>query len=342
MATYADSGVNINLGDKCSAIAYAAAKNTFKGRKGMIGEPLVDEGGFTGAMNMGDYLLVQNDDGIGTKMAVAEMMEKYDTLGYDLVAMVADDAACVGAETISVSNTIDCDKVNEKKITEMMKGLEKAALEHHIVVPGGEIAELGNTLNGYIWNATAIGVVEKNKIITCKNIKAGDKVIGLLSAGFRANGLSLVRYILKEKFGEKWGFEKFDNKNTWGEVVLTPSIIFSSLIMDLHGRYKENSKAEIKGIAHITGGGIPGNFNRVLKKVGLGAKLNNLPRPHESMSKLMELGNVSKEEAYRTWNMGVGMILVSNDVEKIEEACKKHKIKMKVIGEVTEGQKIEF
>ena len=341
MATYKQSGVDIDLGDKCSAIAYASAKNTFGGRKGMIGEPVTDEGGFTGTMDMGDFYLVQNDDGIGTKMAVAEAIQKYTTIGYDLVAMVADDAACIGAETISISNTIDADKVDERKITDMMVGLENAALEHKIVVPGGEIAELGSVLNGYIWNATAVGIVEKNKVISGANIKSGDKIIGLRSAGFRANGLSLVRFILKEKFGDGWAFEKFNHDLTWGEAVLTPSIIYSSLILDLHGRFKEPKKAELKGIAHITGGGIPGNLSRVLKKTGLGANLNNLPKPHEPMQKLIDFGSVSAEEAYRTWNMGVGMIIVSNDVDQVEAACARHSINMQVIGEVAEG-KIEI
>jgi len=340
MATYKESGVDIDLGDKCSAIAYAAAKATFPGRKGMIGEPVIEEGGFTGAMDMGDYLLVQNDDGIGTKMEVAELMGKYDTIGYDLVAMVADDASCVGAETISVSNTIDANKVDEKKITAMMEGLKKAATEHKIIVPGGEIAELGDVLNGYIWNATAVGVVEKNRIITGKNIKPGDKVIGLGCNGFRANGLSLVRYVLRQKFGENWAHEKYDETRTWGEVALIPSVIYTSLIMDLHGRFKEKPKAEIKGIAHITGGGIAGNFGRVLKKTGLGANLDNLPTPHEQMLKLIEIGGIPKEDAYRTWNMGVGMILVSNDVEVITEACARHNVRMQVIGEIVEGGKI--
>ena len=199
MATYKDSGVDIDLGDKCSALAYQAAKNTFPGRKGMIGEPLIDEGGFSGALDMGDYYLVQNDDGVGTKIRIAEKIDKYDTLGYDLIAMVADDAACIGAETMSITNTLDVDKLDEQKVAGLMKGLEKAALEHKIVVPGGEIAELGNSVNGYIWNSTAIGIVEKNKLITGQNIQEGDKIIGLRSAGLRSNGFSLIRYILKEK-----------------------------------------------------------------------------------------------------------------------------------------------
>lgn len=342
MSTYADSGVNIDLGDKCSEIAYNAAKGTFPGRKGMIGEPVLDDGGFTGTLDMGDYYLVQNDDGIGTKMVIAEMMGKYDTMGTDLLCMVVDDAVCVGAEPISVSNTFDVDKVDDKKIAALMTGLEKAALKHKVVIPGGEIAELGDMVKGYIWNATCVGVVEKNHMITGENVKVGDKIIGLKSKGFRSNGLTLVRHILKNKFGPDWTSEKFDATRTWGEVTLTPSDIFCSAILEMHGRFKEKAKVELKGVAHITGGGIPGNLPRALKKSGLGAKLTNLIQPPDFMAKLVEIGNVSRDEAYQTWNMGVGMILISNDVEKIAEICQKHGIECQVIGEVVEGGRVEF
>lgn len=342
MATYEESGVNMNLGDKCSEIAYNAAKGTFHGRKGMIGEPVLDEGGFTGTLDMGDYYLVQNDDGVGTKIQIAEKMNKFDTLGYDLVAMVADDAVCIGAETITVSNTIDAKKLDEKIVTEMMKGLQSACMENKIVVPGGEIAELGNLVNGYVWNATAVGIVQKHKLITGEKIKAGDKLIGFHSPGFRSNGFSLVRHILNNKFGENWVHEKFDNKQTWGEVALTPSKIYSSAILAMHGRYKEPSTVELKGVCHITGGGIPGNLPRILKRTGLGARLTNIPAPNPEMQKLMEMGNVSRSEAYETWNMGVGMIIVCNEVEKAQAVCQKHGITVWVIGEVVEGGKIEF
>lgn len=342
MATYEESGVDMNLGDKCSGIAYNAAKGTFPGRKGMIGEPVLDEGGFTGTLDMGDYFLVQNDDGVGTKIQIAEKMNKFDTLGYDLVAMVADDAACIGAETMTVSNTIDAKKLDEKTITAMMIGLKSACLENKIVVPGGEIAELGNLVNGYLWNATAVGIVEKSKLITGEKIKAGDKLIGFHSPGFRSNGFSLVRHILNNKFGENWVNEKFDDARTWGEVTLTPSKIYSSAILEMHGRYKMPATVELKGVCHITGGGIPGNLPRILKRTELGAKLTNLPAPNPEMQKLMELGNVSRSEAYETWNMGVGMIIVCNEVEKVQAVCQKHGITMWVIGEVVEGGKIEF
>lgn len=337
MATYKEAGVDIDLGDKCSRIAYRAAMNTFKGRQGMIGEPVKDEGGFSGMLDMGDFYLVQNDDGVGTKIQIAEAIGKYDTLGYDLLAMVVDDAICVGAEPISVSNTLDVNKVNEEKIAGLMAGLEKACLEHKIVIPGGEIAELGNAVNGYLWNATVVGVVEKHKLINGSNIQAGDKIIGLKSDGFRSNGFSLVRHILKGKFGENWPNEKYDENQTWGEITLIPSKIYCSAIMDLHGRYGEEAKAELKSVVHVTGGGIQGNLERVMKyHPHLKADLHNLPEPHEVMKRLIELGDLSEEEAYRTWNMGVGMILISNDEEKITEICSQHGIKTSVIGQVVE------
>jgi phosphoribosylformylglycinamidine cyclo-ligase len=343
MATYAQAGVDIEEGDKASKIAYDHAKATFASRKGMIGEPLQDDGGFTGALDMGDFLLVQNDDGVGTKMEVAERLGKFDTLGYDLLAMVADDAACVGAETISISNTLDTDKIDPATIDELLKGLGKACIENKVVIPGGELAEVGNSVNGNVWNATAVGVLQKDKRITGADLAKGDILIGLASAGFRSNGFSLVRHILKESFGDNWHEAPYEGDpesphqgKSWGEVVLTPSIIYNNLIMALHGRYKQPAQVTLKGVVHVTGGGIQGNLDRLIKKTGLKADLNNLPAPHEPMLKLMELGIVSQEEAYKTWNMGVGMILVISpeEQEKTLEICANEGYEAQVIGQL--------
>jgi len=340
MATYKEAGVDIKMGDECSRIAYETAKATFSSRKDMIGQPLVMEGGFSGAMDFGDFYLVQNDDGIGTKMIVARQVGKHDTMGYDLVAMVADDAICVGAEVVSISNTIDIEKVDKTIITNLMKGIEKACKEQKIVIPGGEIAELGTMINGYVWNATAIGIVEKDKIITGNDIKPGDPIIGLHSDMFRSNGITLVRHILFEKFGNDWHKEIFKDGQTWGEVILTPTHIYHNAVLEMIGRYKQPRLIEAKAIAHITGGGLLGNLSRVVKHKGLGVKLNNLPEPHEAMKKLQEMGNISDEEAYKTWNMGIGMAIVSHDIDKIIEIAGKHGIKAQQIGEITENPKI--
>jgi len=344
MATYKESGVDVELGDRCSKAAYAAAKDTFAGRKGMIGSPVSDEGGFAGLLDMGDFYLVQNDDGVGTKIEVAEKMQKYDTLGYDLIAMVADDAVCLGAEVISVSNPLDAPKLDSDMVEGLMVGLKKAAIEQKIVVPGGELAELGSALNGAVWNATAVGIVAKNKVISGSSIQVGDAIIGLKSAGIRSNGLSLARMILRESFGENWVKEKYDHAHSWGDMILIPSKIYHAAILKLIGRYKEDKTHAIKGVVHNTGGGIRGNLPRLLKKHGLGAKLDSLIEPHGFMLKLMELGQVSVQEAYRTWNMGIGMMLVTGAeaADGILEDLSKEGCEAQVIGYVTGGEEIQF
>lgn len=332
MATYKQAGVNIAMGDKCSELAYAAAKKTFASRKGMLGMPVNIEGGFTGALDFGDYYMVFNSDGVGSKMMIGEAVGKFDTLGYDLLAMVADDAVCVGAETIAITNTIDTKKVSDKVVAPLMEGLWKACSEQKVVIPGGEIGEMPDMVKGNLWNSSAIGVVEKNKFITGSTVRPGDTIIGLRSRGFRSNGFALVRHVLKKKFGPKWHAKKFDSKHTWGEAVLVPSLIYSGALLELLGRFDKKRICDIKALAHVTGGGVPGNIVRVLGKYG--ARLDNLFDPHETMLKLQAYGNVEDREAYEVWNMGTGMILVSNEFEKIKKSLQKHRITAQVIGHV--------
>lgn len=335
MTTYKDAGVNVSLGDLASEKAYAAAKKTFKGRQNHIGKPLLIKGGYSGALDMRDYYLVQNDDGIGTKMVIAEAMNKFDTVGYDLLCMVSDDAVCLGAEVISVSNTIDVHKVDPEIIDKMMKGLQKACLEHKIVVPGGEIAELGNMVSGYIWNATAVGIVEKQKLILGKRIKTGDLVISFREPMLRSNGFTLARHILQGALGDGWIDQKFRGKK-WGETVLQPSKIYHSFVLDLHGRYGEKPKVEVKGVAHITGGGIPGNIPRILPR-GLGVELDNLFPPADAVLELQRLGNIPDEEAYQTWSMGNGMMIVCNDFKTVQKIAKRHKVDVQIAGHITKS-----
>eukprot|EP01083_Nonionella_stella_P114604 339073_1 len=332
--TYARAGVNIDVGDRASKLAYEAACSTFEARAGDIGAPVRSSGGFAGLLDMGDFYLVQGDDGVGTKSQVAEAMGKYDTLGYDLLAMVCDDAVCVGAETISITNTIDVPKIDAEIVAAMMDGLAKACREQKIVIPGGEIAELGPQIRQLTWNATAVGVVAKTRVMTGERVQVGDRVLALREGGFRANGFSLARHILAERFGvSDWRdvlqrpFDSAEVKGlTYGEALLRPSIVYSSAVLNLIGRYKdkdEKPKVDVTGIAHITGGGIPGNISRVLKNTGFGVKLDNLFAPCSLMAELQSKGEVSDREAYRTWNMGNGMLItVSPDKENVGKALK--------------------
>ena len=309
MTTYSEAGVDISTGDKASKIAYTAAKSTFSGREGRMGAPAILEGGFAGMLDFGDFYLVQNDDGVGTKMMVAEQIGKYDTLGYDLLAMVVDDAVCLGAEVVSITNTVDCHKVDSAVIEVLMGGLAKACQEQHVVIPGGEIAELNQMVNGYTWNAAAVGIVAKDRVITGTKIKVGDKVIGLPAVGFRSNGFSLVRHVLQKAFGDNWHNTAYMNGQTWGEAVLKPSRIYHNQLLELLGRYGEPRQVDVAGIVHITGGGLQGNISRILPE-GLGMQLDNLIEPLPIMQKLIQLGSIARDEAYKTWNMGIAMVVI--------------------------------
>ena len=339
MSSYKEAGVDIEAGDNASKIAYGFAKSTFASRKGMMAEPLVDDGSFVGLIDMGDFYLVQGDDGVGTKMEIAERIGKFDTIGQDLLAMVCDDAICLGAETISMTNTLDTNKVDAKIIHALMQGLAKACIEQKIVIPGGEIAEIGNSVNGNIWNATAVGILEKDKVITGANIAIGDKIIALKEKGFRSNGFSLVRYIIEQNFGKDGYLKQSPFGKSWGEILLEPSQIYSAELLKILGRFGGKRKINVKGISHITGGGIGGNFNRILKKTNLGAKLDDLFAPSLMVKEIQKIGKVSEKEAYKTWNMGNGMMIVvaPKDADKTLEMLQ---LDAKIVGEIIAEPKI--
>jgi phosphoribosylformylglycinamidine cyclo-ligase len=341
MSTYKDSGVDVSAGDLSSSIAYKYAKTTFDSRSGLFGTPVILDGGYAGLIDLGEFYLVQNDDGIGTKSMVAESVGTYETLGYDLLCMVADDAVCLGAEVISITNTIDTNKVKPEIIEQMMKGLAEACIEQKILIPGGEIGELPDLANGITWNAAAVGVLEKSKLITGSDIKAGDSLIALPSHNFRSNGLSLARFILNKHFGKKWPNVPFDQNRTWGELVLRPSIIYHNSLLNIIGRYKHERKFEIKGISHITGGGIVGNLPRILKKSGLGANVEyDYSHVPESMRALIELDQLDINEAIHTWNMGIAMILVTDKPDELKKHLSEQKCEFFDCGKIVENPEV--
>ncbi len=308
------SGMDINLGNKCSKKAYDWAKRTFINRKGKSGEPSIGvDGTFSNVLYFKDVRIGVSSDGIGTKIELAERTSIYDTLGNDLVAMVADDLAANGFEPTNISNIIDVNYLDYAIIDQLMRGLHDAAGFANIAVTGGEIAELGDRINGYgnkmhfNWCSTAIGILPDalGKPIDGSEIKPGDVIISLKSQGFRSNGFSLVRKIMQENFGDVWHQKKYNKEKTWGEVLLTPSLIYCSLISSLI--YKD---FQLKGIAHITGGGIADNLSRVLKATGSGAILNNIFEPEDFVLKLQDIGKISEEQAYQIWNMGNGMLVI--------------------------------
>ncbi|RLC47509.1 MAG: phosphoribosylformylglycinamidine cyclo-ligase [Candidatus Cloacimonadota bacterium] len=341
------SGLNIDIGNFCSKNAYSWAKKTFKNRYNKLGEPVVSvDGAFSNILNFGDVKIGISSDGIGTKIELAERTGIYDTLGYDLVAMVVDDLVANGFEPTNISNILDVDYLDYDIINDLMKGLHNACNFANIAITGGEIAELGSRVQGYgnrmhfNWCATAIGVLHHNlkHPIDGTEIKSGDIIITLKSRGFRSNGFSLIRQIMQEQFGENWHNIKYKNR-PFGEILLTSSLIYSPLICKIL-----DSGFILKGIAHITGGGIPDNLLRVLKPKGLGAILDNLFEPVDFMKKIQSIGNISDKEARKYWNIGNGMLIIAaeSETEKILDIMDKSEYTAKIAGKVISEPVIEI
>ena len=340
------SGVNIDLGNRSSQTAFSYARETFSNRHGKKGAVASKtNGGFSNLLIFGNERIGIGSDGTGTKAEIAERTQIYDTLGYDLVAMVADDLAAAGFEPTNLSNVIDVDYLDKNIIAQMMKGLRDACNYAGITITGGEIAELGNRISGYgdqmhfNWSATAIGVLpDKLKTdIDGSQIKSGDVVVSLKSRGFRSNGFSSIRRILKEKLGNEWHNKSYNSQSTWGEKILTPSLIYAPLITN----FIQNDIIP-KGIAHITGGGIFDNLRRVLKMTNTGAVLDNLYSPLPEMLKIQEMGDVSNEDAYLWWNMGNGMLMIVDEqnVDRMLQDAEKMNYECQVAGRITTDNSI--
>ena len=331
---YAESGVDISAGDAASRLAGRAAKTTFSARAGRIGESVDLPGGFAGILDLGDFYAVHNCDGVGTKIDLAEKNNHFEELGADLLAMVADDAVCVGAEPVSLVNTFDVEKINSEKIGMMMESLAKACRAQKVVISGGEIAELGNLVSGATWNATALGILEKSKFLSGRAIVPGDVVIALEEKGFRANGFSLVRKILRDHDLEI---------SDLARRCLLGSTVYADAILAILGRFGEAAQAEVHGVVHITGGGIPGNFPRILPE-SCGARLDGLFAPGAEMQELKDMGEVSTREFFQVWNGGNGMLVVAPETEseKILELLENKGVTAKVAGAITDTRKIEI
>ncbi|MBD3224244.1 MAG: phosphoribosylformylglycinamidine cyclo-ligase [Caldithrix sp.] len=339
------SGVDIDLGNKCSQIAYDWAKKTFANRPPGSGNPIIDaDGGFANIMDFNGVKIGISSDGIGTKIELAERTGIYDTLGFDLVAMVADDLAANGLQTVNLSNILDVDFLDDTIVDKLMQGLHDAADFTRITLTGGEIAELGERIVGYgtdmhfNWGATAIGILPENRQpVDGSGAAKGDAIITLRSRGFRSNGFSLIRRIMKDRFGAEWHTASFDDKNTWGRLLLTPSLIYTPGVVQLL-----NNNAQVNGIAHITGGGIFDNMARVLKLNGLGARLDNVFPPHKMMLNMQDMGKVTEDKAYRLWNMGNGMMIItpSTDADRAIRILQEADYDCRIAGNVTDGAEI--
>ena len=358
--TYAEAGVNIDLGDDVSKILYNAAKQTWANRKGRLGEIIVPFDDFTGvrAIDVSNLpagtLMNIGFDGVGTKMELAERVKNHRTIAYDLFAMVTDDAVVRGAEPVLIGSILDVnslgtsDKPFIEEVRQLAEGYIGAAKAANVVIVNGEVAELGGRVGGfgpfnYNWGAAVVWFAKKDRMFTGREIKEGDYLVGLREEGFRSNGLSLVRKIMKNNHGDNWHQVPWKKGNaSLADLALTPSRIYTAAVVDMFGGYEGEPKVEVHGVVHITGGGIPGKLGRVLRPSGFGAVIDKPFEPSEFMLYAQALGNVSDEEAYKTWNMGQGMIIVSPNPQGVIDVARDHGIKAKRIGYVTKESSIRI
>lgn len=247
-------------------------------------------------------VLVSGTDGVGTKLRIALDVKKYDTIGVDCFAMCANDILCHGAKPMFFLDYLACGKLDSDVAAEIISGIASACKETGTALIGGETAEMPGMyqVGDYDVAGFCVGIVEKDEIIDGSKIKEGQVVIGLPSSGFHSNGFSLVRKIFTDFT------EVFENKPLW-ETLLVPTKLYQNDI------YKIQEKVELSGIAHITGGGLIENVPRILPE-GLTAVIdtNKISVP-SIMKELMKRGNVSEEEMYGTFNMGIGMIVTCDE-----------------------------
>lgn len=335
---YKNAGVDIAAGNEAVERMKKHVKRTFRP------EVLTDLGGFGAlfGLNKDKYeepVLVSGTDGVGTKLKIAFAMDKHDTIGIDAVAMCVNDIVVQGAEPLFFLDYLACDKVVPEKIESIVAGIAEGCHESGCALIGGETAEMpGMYAEGeYDIAGFTVGVVDKSKIVNGSTIQAGDTVIGLASSGVHSNGFSLVRKLLLEQAGHALQDRLPElGGEALGDVLLTPTKLYVKPVLGLL------EKVQVKGMAHITGGGFIENIPRVLPE-GVNVEIDYGTWPILPIfSLLQQTGNVSNRDMFTTFNMGIGLVIVvaEQDAEAALSALRASGETPYVIGRVTEGDRI--
>lgn len=314
MTTYRQAGVNIEAGNEFVRRITPLVRSTFRP------EVLTDLGGFGGlfrfqADRYAEPVLVSGTDGVGTKLKIAFLMDRHDTVGIDLVAMCVNDVVVSGAEPLFFLDYLATGKLAVPKAEAILRGIAEGCRQAGCALIGGETAEMPSMYaeGEYDLAGFAVGVVDRSKIIDGKDIVPGDLLVGLASTGLHSNGYSLARRVLLEDGGLTVQSRLSDLSQPLGEALLTPTRIYAKQILALAADYP------IKGLAHITGGGLTENLPRILPK-GCRARLHRGAWPVPPIFQVLRsMGKVDEEELYRVFNMGIGLALVvsADHVEKL-------------------------
>lgn len=337
---YKSSGVDIEAGYKSVELMKKYVKETVRP------EVLGGLGGFSGAFSlkkikdMDEPVLVSGTDGVGTKIKLAFLLDKHDTIGIDCVAMCVNDIACAGGEPLFFLDYIACGKNYPEKIAEIVKGVSEGCKQSDCALIGGETAEHPGLMpeEEYDLAGFSVGVVDKKDIITGESLKAGDVLVGMASSGVHSNGFSLVRKVFEKEMtpdGLRTPVDELDGK-TLGEVLLAPTRIYVKALKAI-----KDSGVRVKAASHITGGGFYENVPRMLidgKRAVI--EKNSYPVP-AIFGLIQKKGDIEERIMYNTFNMGIGMVLAidRNEVTTAMKAIRSAGDTPYIIGEIADGEK---
>ncbi len=325
--TYKDAGVDIKKIKQSQATIGRLITSTHKLQKKARIES--GFGHYAGIVEIpGGRLLATHTDGVGTKVIIAQMMKKYDTIGIDCVAMNVNDIICTGATPVSFVDYIAANKNDQEILKKIVQGLVRGAKKAQVPIVGGETSIMPDLISGkefaFDLAGMVVGILSKNQMILGDMINSGDVIIGINSSGLHSNGYSLARKVLLSKYSIK---DKIKGLGTLGDVLLEPTQIYVRPVLEAL------EECDIHGLAHITGG----SFTKLLRLKKTGYLLDNMPEPPE-VFQMIENEDVEKAEMYKTFNMGIGFCVIAPEEEEelIDDIFKKHGLKSRQIGTIIE------
>jgi len=341
--SYKDSGVDIEKGDSFVQAIKSMVEATFRP------EVMTKIGGFAGcvSLNLERYkkpILVSSTDGVGTKLKIAFLMDRHDTVGIDLVAMCVNDIVVSGAKPLFLLDYFATSRLDQEKAIQVVSGIAKGCVEAECSLIGGETAEMPGfyTEGEYDLAGFAVGIAEDAQLIDGSSVTVGDRLIGIASSGLHSNGYSLVRKVILEHHRMDLGKRVEEIGEVLGEELLRPTRIYVKTVLNLVRDFK------IGGIAHITGGGITGNLPRVIPSGCKAVVHKGTWEVPPIFPFLKEKGNIPEDEMFKTFNNGIGMILIVKSKEAGEILERLHSMGEKafLIGEIGKAEKgkdpIEF
>ncbi len=334
--TYESAGVSISAGEEAVERIKNKVRSTF--RPEVIG----DIGGFGGLFNFDasrykSPVLVSSTDGVGTKALVAQAVGEFETIGIDLVAMCVDDLVCQGAEPLFFLDYIAVGRLDPDHIEQLVEGVAEGCRQAGCALIGGEMAEHPGAMEPGEFDLVgfAVGVVERDRIITGQHVQPGDVLIGLPSPNLRSNGYSLARRVLLEVGHRQLDQPAYSGAaHTLGEELLRPSTIYAPAILALQ------REVDVRAVAHITGGGIPGNLNRVLPPRADAVVERRTWESPRIFSEIQRLGEISDDEMAKVFNLGLGMIAVvpANEAHRAIDILRRHgHLGASEVGEIVDG-----